>query len=179
MLQIVPHLKAFLEDHPNLWDRELLQIQEEAKRLEDLSETARKKNMLDEAVEVQCFNCSQPICTSEDIKTIQNAHHIVVNEDWADKLILLRSPVPLFEEEDLKYDGSAICSNGTCHSKVGGVCEYKHMEFPLLNIKCLRFVNKDGKDGRTYKKWKKINFLIEELSLDHLRQIVERKKAQM
>lgn len=179
MNEIVPHLQAWIEDHQNLWEEELFQRQEKRKQLEELKTQLKEQSMVDGPVEVQCLNCSTFLCMSDDIKKIQNSHHVLVNEEFARRLRMIRSPVPEFEEEDLKYDGAVYCSKPDCQGKLGGVCEYKHLEFPLFKIRYLRFVDRNGRNGRNYKKWKKINFYIEPFTLDDLRQIVENRRANM
>lgn len=176
MLIIVPHLQDDIEENPNLWERESLVIQEYNKQMEDLQARAQRCAMVNGPAEIQCSNCSTPVCMTDDVRTIQNAHHIIVNSEFAERLIMLRSQIPEYEEEDLKYDGTSICSNPDCRRELGGVCEYKTLEFPLLKLKCINFI---GRNGGSFKKWKKVPYFIQEISLDDLREIVEERKANM
>ena len=178
MLLVVPVLQADIEDNQNLWERDSLIIQLEAKQIDDVEEENHRRTLTAEPMEIQCINCSTTICKSKDLRTIQKAHHILVNKEFADRLIMARSPIPAFQEEDLKYDGQVFCSNPECRGDLGGVCEYKSLEFPLLSLKRLRFVKSDGQ-GACFKQWKRVACYIAELTLDDLREIVEERRANM
>ncbi|XP_060562666.1 antiviral innate immune response receptor RIG-I-like [Ruditapes philippinarum] len=178
MNAIVPELQVYIEDHPNLWEKEMREMQEEKKLQEELKEEERRLNMSNDEHEFRCLNCNHFICFLSDIRKIQEAHHVVVDEAASTRLISYRNPHPRFIDDELKFDGAIFCGNIDCQRELGGVCEYRHAEFPLLKIKNFRVVNKNGQ-GNTYKQWKKANFNIEAFTLDDLRRVVERRRDAM
>jgi hypothetical protein len=178
MNAIVPELQVYIEDHPNLWEKEMREMQEEKKLQEELKEEERRLNMSNDEHEFRCLNCNHFICFLSDIRKIQEAHHVVVDEAVSTRLISFRNPHPRFIDDELKFDGAIFCGNIDCQRELGGVCEYRHAEFPLLKIKNFRVVNKNGQ-GNTYKQWKKANFNIEAFTLDDLRRVVERRRDAM
>ena len=173
MNAIVPELQLYIEDHPNLWEREMREIQEEKKRLADLKEEERLLNMSKDEQEFRCLNCNHFVCFLSDIRKIQDAHHVVIDGGASKRLISFRNPHPRFIDDELKFDGAIFCGDVDCQRELGGVCEYKHTEFPLLKIKYFRVVNRNGQ-GNTFKQWKKANFDIEAFTLDDLREVAER-----
>lgn len=176
MNAVVPRLQVYIEDHPNLWEQELRQIQEKQKQEEELKEEQRFANMTDGEHQFRCLNCNNFICFLSDIRKIQGSHHVAVNEEVPTRLISVRNPQPKFMDDELKFDGAIYCGNEDCQRELGGVCEYKHTEFPLLKIKHFRIVDKNGK-GATYKQWKKANFQVQSFTLDDLQEVVERRRA--
>ncbi|XP_053406754.1 ATP-dependent RNA helicase DHX58-like isoform X2 [Mercenaria mercenaria] len=175
---IVPKLQAYIEDHPNLWERELREMQEKLKLQEELKQEQRRANMTNAEQEFRCLNCNHFICFLSDIRKIQGAHHVVVDEEVSERLISFRNPHPRFIDEELKFDGAIFCGNPDCQRELGGVCEYKHAEFPLLKIKNFRVVSRNGV-GNTFKQWKKANFEVEPFTLEDLRDVVERRRRDM
>lgn len=175
MNRIVLELQIYIEDHQNIWEREIQKMQELQMHTEELKKEQRRANMTNDEKELRCMNCSKFICFSSDIRKIQNSHHIIIDEDAQKRIISVRSPYPIFMDEDLQFDGGIFCGNVDCQRVLGGVCEYRHVEFPLIAIKNIRVVDKNG-NGRTFKKWKKANFEPEQFTLDDLRGIVERRR---
>ncbi|KAL4231411.1 Interferon-induced helicase C domain-containing protein 1 [Mactra antiquata] len=177
MKQIVPHLQVYIEDHPNIWENELRVIQLQ-KMYEERDKAQQRLDALTPDIKtLHCLNCDKFICFSADIRRIQQSHHIVINEDIKSRIIMQRNPYPKFMEDELKYDGDTFCGNPICQHKLGGVCEYKHVEFPLISIKQFRVKEKDGSSER-FKQWKKASFIPEPFTLDNLRDVVIRRRAQ-
>lgn len=176
MNRAVPELQRYIEDDPNKWEEELYQMQLEAKLKEEAKKKRREAQMKEGDVELKCLNCSAFICFASDIRVIQKAHRIVVNEDVKTRLVLERRPIPKYFEDELKFDGSTYCGANNCRHELGGVCEYKHTEFPLIKIKNCVVVDRNGK-SETFKTWKKANLRLEHFTLDDLREVVERKRA--
>ncbi|XP_053406750.1 antiviral innate immune response receptor RIG-I-like isoform X2 [Mercenaria mercenaria] len=172
---ILPELQVYIEDHPNLWERELREMQEEQKLQEELQQKQYQANMTNAEREFRCLNCNHFICFLSDIRKIQGAHHVVVDEGVSERLISFRNPHPRFIDEELKFNGAIFCGNPYCQRELGGLCEYKHAEFPLLKIKNFRVVSRND-EGNTFKQWKKTNFEVEPFTLEDLRHVAERRR---
>ncbi|KAH3787131.1 hypothetical protein DPMN_165251 [Dreissena polymorpha] len=171
MNKIVPHLQAFIDDHANLWENELLQLQTEMKEERDREKERRRLNMVNE-VEFQCLNCSAFICMSDDIKCIKGAHHIITDPEADERLRLERDTPYFVEPEGAEYGGQVYCAKVSCQVKLGSICTYKYMDFPLISLKAFRVVKPDG-TGKSYKVWKKVPCEIADFTFDDLRDVID------
>lgn len=176
MNRIIPHLQVYIEDHPNMWEEEIREIQMQNKLVELTKKEERKNKITSDVKELRCFNCNNFICFSTDIRKIQNSHHVIIEEDVKSRLISKRDPHPKFVEDELQYDGEIFCGNDGCQHTLGGVCTYKHVEFPLISIKHFKVIDQNGKSER-FKQWKKANFEPEEFTLENLHEVARRLRA--
>jgi hypothetical protein len=176
MNQIVPLLQAKIEKDPLAWQQRLTERQKYMKQLEEeRNERDRNAKMAQGVKELKCFKCSKFICLSSDIRRIKGTQHVVIDQDVQKRITWTRKPIPKFKNDDLKFDGSTLCGNSTCKQKLGGVCEYMGIEFPLIAITYFLVVDENNK-GRTFKKWKDVNFDIEDYSLEQFQEIVDERK---
>ncbi|WAR22445.1 IFIH1-like protein, partial [Mya arenaria] len=130
MEQIVAHIQVYIEDHANIWERELLEIQEKIKQEEERQSQKRELNMTDASGRFECFNCSSFICLSDDIRVIKGSHHVIIDEDAKRRLILNRGAPTFTEPEGAQYGGTLYCAKEECRRKLGSICTYKGSEFP-------------------------------------------------
>ncbi|XP_060586933.1 antiviral innate immune response receptor RIG-I-like [Ruditapes philippinarum] len=174
--QIVPQLQAKIESDPLAWQQRLTERQKYMKQLEEeRNERDRRAKMAQGVKELKCLKCLKFICLSSDIRRIKDTQHVVIDEDVQKRITWTRKPIPKFKNDDLKFDGTTLCGNSTCKQKLGGVCEYMGIEFPLIAISYFRVVDENNK-GRTFKKWKDVNFDIEDYSLEQFQEIVDERK---
>jgi uncharacterized protein YihD (DUF1040 family) len=175
MNSIVPILQAYIENNPNDWENELNAIQIRQKEIDDMKEENRLANMTDDEVIFRCLNCSEYICTSSDIRVIQGSHHIVVNEDANGRLLSIRGRNPVIFKDDFISRGVIFCGNKNCQNDLGGICEYRRVEFPLIVIKNFMIEDKHG-ESDFIKQWKKATFSMKELDIDDLKRVVRKKR---
>ena len=165
MNKAVIALEDYIARNKDQFEMKLNTLQFSAKHKRDMKQKRRSDRLVHGEFELQCFHCSHFICMSSDVKKIQSVHHVCIADDIRERVNSLRSPIPLFEESDMKMDGETSCRN--CERPLGGVCEYKGVEFPLLKIAYFRVVDRNGK-GSHHKKWKGVSFFIEEISNEDL-----------
>ncbi|XP_053394123.1 ATP-dependent RNA helicase DHX58-like isoform X2 [Mercenaria mercenaria] len=171
---VVPALQRYIHENPNKWEKELRDMQEHQKLLEDMKQEQRVANRSDDDMEFRCLNCSQFICMSSDIRTILDSHHVVVNEEVNDRLVSVRGRNPVLLKDDIESRGCIFCAE--CQRKLGGICEYRRVEFPLIVIKNFMVVDKNG-DGDNFGQWKKANIDIQQFSLDDFKQVVRMRRC--
>ncbi|XP_053406755.1 antiviral innate immune response receptor RIG-I-like [Mercenaria mercenaria] len=174
MNEIVPQLQTDIEKDLVAWKLELTKMQKDNKLAEEKRDKECKAKMTDDEKELQCFKCSKFICMSSDIRRIQGTQHVVIDEAVQKRISWTRNPLPKFKNDPLKYDGSTFCGNSKCQQKLGGVCEYHGIEFPLISISNFRVVDKN-RQGKTFKKWKSVNFVVEDFSLEQFDEVVEKR----
>ncbi|WAR22440.1 DHX58-like protein, partial [Mya arenaria] len=119
MNQIVSHLQVFTEDYANIWERELLEIQERMKQEEEKQAEERELNMAARGARFECFNCSSFICLSDDIRVIKYAHHVIIDEEAKRRLTLKRGAPNFIEPEGAQYGGILYCANEECQRELG------------------------------------------------------------
>ncbi|WAR22442.1 DDX58-like protein [Mya arenaria] len=176
MNKVVPDLQVFIQDHANVWERELLEIQERMKQEEEKQVEERELNTAATGVRFECLNCSSFICLSDDIRVIKYAHHVIIDEEAKRRLSLKRGAPSFIEQEGAQYGGALYCANEECQRRLGSICTYKSSEFPLVDLKNFRIVDHLGK-GRSFKKWKKLNCRIEEFTFEDLEAVVAERLA--
>ena len=173
---IVPKLQAYIENDPNAWENEKREMQENQRSMEETKEENRIANMTDDDVIFRCLNCSKFICMSSDVRVIQDSHHIVVNEDANERLFSIRGRKPVAFKEDFISRGAIFCGNKQCQSNLGGICEYRRVEFPLIVIKKFLIEDKSGENDYV-NQWKKAKFHMKELDLEDLKSVVRRRRC--
>ncbi|XP_052763808.1 interferon-induced helicase C domain-containing protein 1-like [Mya arenaria] len=178
MNEIVPELQEYLEKPENNWEKEMLEMQKVIKDKEDQMQRERTDNMSDDACEFQCMKCSSLICLSEDIRTIEGRHHIVINIEVNGRLKLKRGKPKFFGPDEPQVGGKIFCMKSDCQNELGTLCTYKDIVFPLIRLKLVRVVNKNG-DGNKYKQWKQLTCRIQELSDDKFCSLVEERKMNL
>ena len=164
-------LEQLIERNRNSFDMQRYKIQFSEKIKRETKAKKRAERLIDGDFEFRCLHCSNFICMSSDIKKIQGCHHVCVDDDVSERVTFQRSPMPQFEENDLKMDGAIYC-NG-CLNQLGGVCDYKGVEFPLFKVQLFRIVDRNDKGYHT-KKWKGAPCKIEEIELNDLRKFAYR-----
>lgn len=157
-----------IEEDRNNFESHLNDLQKASKIKREMKVKKRAESLVKDEFTFQCFNCSNIICKSSEIRKIQGAHHVCIADTITEKVSWMRDPNPKFKENEMKMDGATECKE--CDHILGGVCDYKGTEYPLLKIKCFRVVDRNGK-GKHYKKWKQAPCMIEEISLDRLKKI--------
>ena len=158
-------LEKYITRNRQVFGIQQQKLQFTAKLKRDMKETRRRERLVDGDFELQCYHCSSFICMSSDVKKIQGVHHVCIADDIRERVNFARSPLPQFEESDIKMDGATTCKN--CQHPLGGVCDYKSIEFPLFKIRYFRVVDMNGK-GSHHKKWKGVSFKVEDIEVNDL-----------
>ena len=160
MNEAVIALERMIEANRNNFEIQQSKLQFDARLKRDMKKKRKEERLRDDEFEFRCFHCDNFICMSSDIKKIKEAHHVCIADDVEERVSFHRSPVPQFEDSDVKMDGETSCNN--CQHTLGGVCEYKGIEFPLLKVQHFRLVDRNGK-GSHRKKWKLVLCKIQEI----------------
>lgn len=166
-------LEQIIERNRNNFEIRLNKLQTDAKIKRTLKEKKKYERRAEGDFEFRCFNCDQFICMSSDIRKIQGSHHVCVADDVTERVIFQRSPLPEYVENDMKMDGATYCLK--CMQSLGGVCDYKGIEFPLMKIQQYRLVDRNGKGSHT-KKWKGAPCKVQEIDLVDLLNFVHQNR---
>lgn len=113
----------------------------------------KKKTIKDEhpsAVKFSCRNCSQHICSGEDIQIIENMHRVNVTPQFR-KLFIQRENVSL-QERRLDYETNGVIACKDCGQTWGSMMMYRAIELPCLHVKNF-VVDINGKKNSNCSKW--------------------------
>ncbi|XP_072175390.1 ATP-dependent RNA helicase DHX58-like [Diadema setosum] len=162
-------------------DRKALarRIQEEQR--EDQKERLMKKRSLeaktarrvDMSIKFKCSKCLTVPCTSDDIRSFRNTHHVVCNDQFLQYIQRKDyEKVKVFDE--IEHRQEIFCRN--CQKKWGTMVVYRGHELPLIAVKNFTLINQQG--GKLiFKKWKEVTFTIRELDLSDLEEQVNNLSA--
>ena len=119
-------------------------------------------------MKLTCKKCSKLACHSDDIRSIEGAHHIVVNDEFSNQYETKENKHPV-KIEELDIGRILICVK--CKSEWGHLAVYRGMTLPLLKIASFVVEYPNGKQQRT-KKWKDVIFKVKPISDEDLEKVV-------
>ena len=166
-----------LQDHilqsPKVFREERLKLQEDAKLDRDLQAIKRKgKRIRRGEFELRCLRCNEFICMSSDVKKIENAHHVCVDESLKDRVDYVRGSTR-YIDDTIQTVGKLICVE--CGFDLGGIIKHKELEFPVLKIEKYLVVDMNERH-HTCKQWKQAPFEPTPLSTADFRMILQKRK---
>ena len=173
MRKAIVSLQKHIFSSPGGFIDELLKLQEDAKLDRDLQAVGRKgKRIRRGEFELRCQRCSDFICMSSDVKKIQNAHHVCVDESLKDRVDYVRG-TSKYIDDSITSTGKLICME--CGFELGGIIIHKSLEFPVLKIEKYLIVDMNERQD-TCKQWKKAPFDPQPLTTADFRAILQKRK---
>ena len=158
---------------PKAFTAELFRLQDEAKLDRDLKALQRKgKRIRTGEFEMRCFKCSEFICMSSDIKKIENAHHVCVDEGLKDRVHYVRVATT-FTDDQVEAVGKVICSE--CGNELCRLIKHKGLEFPELKPEKYLIVDMNGRQD-SCKAWKDAPFEAQPLTTADFREMLQKRK---
>nr|XP_006636679.1 PREDICTED: interferon-induced helicase C domain-containing protein 1 [Lepisosteus oculatus] len=116
----------------------------------------KKQRVLQEdpsKVKFSCRNCSQLICSGENIEVIENSHHVNVTKEFKE-LFLVRENKAL-QERFLDYEVNGEIACRKCAQAWGTMMVHRGIECPCLGIKNF-VVSFEDKQKKTFSKWSEL-----------------------
>ena len=173
MRKAIIQLQNQIIDSPKKFKEEVLRLQDEAKLDRELKALQRKgRRIRTGEFELRCFKCSLFICMSSDVKKIQNAHHVCVDESLKDRVHYVRGAAK-FIDDQLEAVGKLICSE--CGYDLGGLIKHKGLEFPVLKIERYLIVDMNERQD-SCKFWKLAPFEAQPLTTEDFREMLQKRK---
>ena len=150
--------------------KRIKKIQLEEKLSRRLEMKTKKHKAREGQFELRCQKCSEFICMSSDIKTIQHAHHAALCNDILERMTAKKTNGPSYTDTEIQANvGRLYCKK--CGEPLGMICIYKGVQFPVLKIDNLLIEDAFGNKSLA-KKWKNAPFIVTELSNDDLLEII-------
>ena len=142
--------------------REKQSTMEANRRMEEMKNAARQ-NARD--YQLRCMKCNSFAAISTDFRQIKESHHVIVDPDFFNRVIIEPHPKPIAIADDFVKSGKVFCKK--CKYDWGIKAMYKNVGFPVLKISS--FVLVDFRDNRdTCRKWKNAPFSVLRISPDDL-----------
>ncbi|XP_041471940.1 probable ATP-dependent RNA helicase DHX58 [Lytechinus variegatus] len=138
--------------------------QKERQREKDLARANKAKKEERTGIVLHCIKCFHEACSLDDIRSIRNQHHVVMNDLFLGKIQLVDlKKQPLIDE--FKHQQKIHCGN--CQHKWGTMVVYQQEKLPLIAVK--NFTLKDG-NGRKWfpKSWKEVPFVVHPIDISDL-----------
>ncbi|XP_052773643.1 ATP-dependent RNA helicase DHX58-like isoform X1 [Mya arenaria] len=177
MRKAIISLQDYIQRFPERFHSELKRFQEEAnldRKLKTLG-TRRKLGMSGIGqFELKCLRCDSFICMSDNVKKVKEAHHVVVDETLPDRVDFVKGGATRFADDSIQFSGKVICKS--CGGNLGVICIYRNLEFPVPKIENFLVVDRNGRQN-TCKKWKGAPFVVEKLSNEDFKEILEARGA--
>lgn len=128
-------------------------------RLRDANRKQQCQLHIPHDVRFYCINCNQAVCRGSDLRTVEKTHHININRNFRMYYKTSLNPVAIDRQfKDWSPGRSISCQQ--CGQAWGMEMIYCEITLPMLGIK--NFVVEDPNGRKTYKKWSKISFDIQE-----------------
>ena len=172
MRKAIIQLQHQIIDSPRSFREELYRLQDEAKLDRELKSKKRKgKRIRHGEFELRCLKCNEFICMSSDVKKIQDAHHVCVDESLEDRVNYVRG-TPKYIDEQLETIGRLICTG--CGYDLGGIIKHRGLEFPVLKIEKYLIVDMNERQD-SCKAWKQAPFDAQPLTTEDFRAILQKR----
>ena len=134
-----------------------------------MQDATKTKSRVKKRVKLTCKKCGELACHSDNIRTVKDAHHIVIGDEFAELYDTKENPRFPLKVDDFDFQKNIICKK--CKSEWGTIGMYKGMELPLLKIAGFIVEYPNGKQQRT-KKWKDVLFKVDPITPDDLEKII-------
>ena len=173
MRKAIIQLQNQIIEKPKSFRDELHNLQDEAKLDRELKAKPRQGRRIRQGeFELRCLRCNEFICMSSDVKKIQHAHHVCVDESLKDRVDYVRGASKYIDDQ-LEAVGKLICTG--CGFDLGGLIKHKGLEFPVLKIEKYLIVDMNERQD-SCKAWKKAPFDAQPLTTEDFRAILQKRK---
>ncbi|KAK7110320.1 ATP-dependent RNA helicase DHX58-like [Littorina saxatilis] len=136
----------------------------EVEEIDQITRQVKQLKTKEAEFSVTCPKCMKVKVRGDQIRRINNAHHVIVGHEIDEQVI--RKPGNTFlKKDDWEMQGSVICR---CKEKLGQLLLYKKARFIIVSPKYWVFLDKKNEPS-TYKQWTKVPYHIDEFTSNDLR----------
>ncbi|KAK3611677.1 hypothetical protein CHS0354_012047 [Potamilus streckersoni] len=156
MHKAIIELQGDIARDPQKVRKELKTYQEEEQLDRKLEARKRKGRLMRTGeFELRCIRCDEYICMSSDVRKVQNAHHVVVLDDFEERVRITKTASRKVIDETIQFVGKLNCRK--CGNDMGTVSIHRGLHFPVLKISSFLIVDTNGRQN-TCKQWNKAPF---------------------
>ncbi|XP_011665774.1 probable ATP-dependent RNA helicase DHX58 [Strongylocentrotus purpuratus] len=169
MNEAVQSIADFTLDDQEAFDDQIRKEQEndqkKRQRENDLARDIKANKVEKSGIVLHCKNCSEEACSLDDIRCIEDQHHVVTNDLFLDKIDLCNPTKKRLSDDKFRPLKDIHCGN--CPYKWGTMMKYQKQDFPLIAVKNFRLMDDKG-NKFLYKKWTDVPFAIRSIDMDDL-----------
>ena len=158
------------------YEEKILHLQQDSLTKEDIKNEVRRhltNRKTDTEFTLICGRCQEHCAASADLRTINQSHHVVIGDDFSDKMQIIHDKKQKKPIDGIRFTGKIRCKK--CHSLWGVMFIYQNVSFPSLGIKYISVVDADGVP-KMYKKWMNVPYTIQEIGLDDFKKILKNRQ---
>ncbi|XP_075681774.1 antiviral innate immune response receptor RIG-I isoform X2 [Rhinoderma darwinii] len=146
-----------------------LRFQREEKKQRDFRKKFKPRELSEENKRLLCIRCKIFACNTDDIRTIQVAHHTVIDKEFKDRYFTKPHYSPKAFSNYKKLH-KIYCKNPKCGEDWGVSGTYLNFQdIPLIKIDKFVVENADGSQIY-FNKWVKVNFQMKEFNLEEIKE---------
>lgn len=173
MQKAILKLEDEIQNGRTEFERHLVKLQIESKISRDAEKLLRqRKKETGDVYHLQCGQCSEFLCLSVDIRTIQKKHHVVICPDILEHVEIKRCLKPGFQDDEICLGVcKLVCKK--CNHNVGSISIYKSIPWPGLTAKSIRYKDDSGQYTLPIKQWQRAPFTVDEIDPEDLSKLVQ------
>ncbi|KAM4669709.1 interferon-induced helicase C domain-containing protein 1 isoform 2-T2 [Amazona ochrocephala] len=141
--------EEYLKKIQNYQCQSIVEKEMKAKRLQQ--KTYKKNASL---ITFLCKNCHKLVCSGEDIRVIENMHHVSVKRDFQSLYHTRENKTLQDKNADYQTNGEVICKD--CGQAWGNMMVHRGLDLPCLKIMNFVIVFEDKKTKEIFKKWREL-----------------------
>ncbi|XP_006009599.1 probable ATP-dependent RNA helicase DDX58 [Latimeria chalumnae] len=159
-------IELLQKDNQAYLTSKVMNLQKEEKRLREFKRVIeRKKTKKGGSRRLVCGKCKTFACKAEDIKTIKNSHHVVMNDSFEERYATQPHKKPRSFDGIMKKN-KLFCKE--CGYDWGITASYLTIEnLPVIKIESFVVINDEtpAQQQQHFKSWKDVDFEMEEFGL--------------
>ena len=143
------------------FDSKIRELQEKLRHEREMKNAAKQmrkgfQQALGRSYQLRCKKCDEFVCLSQDIRRVQNAHYVNVDDEFYRQatVILIRNFVDY--GGDFIRAGKLVCK--ACGEDWGMQAIYQSVPIPIIKISNFNVVDMESNTSDRYEQWKKVPF---------------------
>ncbi|XP_076121081.1 ATP-dependent RNA helicase DHX58 [Alosa pseudoharengus] len=142
--------------------KELQQVAVLSRVMEQTRDKAKRRFAANQ-VQLCCRECFTPVAHGNDVRVIENSHHVIVNKAF-EMYYKVGGQINLGKQfEDWEPGRKIFCAK--CRKDWGMEIKFKKVAvLPCIQIKSFSIKTPEDSDLKSYKKWKDVPFPVEEFN---------------
>lgn len=165
------NIQDYIQTNKKQFEKEIYDLQDKANLDRQLKSLGHRRKLIRAGqFLLHCLSCDAFICLSTDIKKIEMAHHVIVDDSLDQRVNFTERHSSFTADTSPQYCGKVVCKE--CGRNLGVICIYKGIEFPVPKIEHFLIKDINGRHD-TCKKWNKAPFNVDALNTNDLRKIIQ------
>lgn len=150
-------------------------------KIDKLMKQNAKSDLIDKDFKMVCKMCRQVVINSQDIKLIDDSHHVVASREFMNQIVKRNSKF-LHATGQMTTYGKAICKGkpekqAMCGNILGSLMIFNKIPFVVLSVKSFGFETGNDHQLAFHKSWKKVRYQIKDIQTEDIQRYLPDTKA--